>query len=78
VITEFVGLLFRVSATSSSIKESVSELVSFTTESCEPDCPAAPKLINRTKNSLSLQWKVSRKQTDVFIHSVLMLALPVM
>uniref|UniRef100_A0A8C3JZ56 Fibronectin type-III domain-containing protein n=1 Tax=Calidris pygmaea TaxID=425635 RepID=A0A8C3JZ56_9CHAR len=43
----------------SSIKESISELVSFTTESCEPDCPAAPKLINRTKNSLSLQWKSS-------------------
>uniref|UniRef100_A0A8C9L3Q8 Fibronectin type-III domain-containing protein 3a-like n=1 Tax=Serinus canaria TaxID=9135 RepID=A0A8C9L3Q8_SERCA len=51
--------LFRVSATSSSIKETISELVSFTTESCEPDCPAAPKLINRTKNSLSLQWKSS-------------------
>ncbi|XP_061862405.1 fibronectin type-III domain-containing protein 3a-like [Colius striatus] len=49
----------RVSATSSSVKESISELVSFTTESCEPDCPAAPKLINRTKNSLSLQWKAS-------------------
>ncbi|XP_039344560.1 fibronectin type-III domain-containing protein 3a-like isoform X1 [Mauremys reevesii] len=49
----------RISATSSSIKESVSELVSFTTESCEPDPPAAPKLINRTKNSLSLQWKSS-------------------
>ncbi|KAK1196998.1 FND3A protein, partial [Pygoscelis papua] len=49
----------RVSATSSSIKESISELVSFTTESCEPDCPAAPKLINRTKTSLSLQWKSS-------------------
>uniref|UniRef100_A0A8C0GLW3 Fibronectin type-III domain-containing protein n=1 Tax=Chelonoidis abingdonii TaxID=106734 RepID=A0A8C0GLW3_CHEAB len=46
-------------STSSSIKESVSELVSFTTESCEPDPPAAPKLINRTKNSLSLQWKSS-------------------
>ncbi|XP_019391804.1 PREDICTED: fibronectin type-III domain-containing protein 3a-like isoform X1 [Crocodylus porosus] len=49
----------RVSVTSSSINESVSELVSFTTESCEPDPPAAPKLINRTKNSLSLQWKSS-------------------
>uniref|UniRef100_A0A8C3JYZ3 Fibronectin type-III domain-containing protein n=1 Tax=Calidris pygmaea TaxID=425635 RepID=A0A8C3JYZ3_9CHAR len=49
--------VYVVSATSSSIKESISELVSFTTESCEPDCPAAPKLINRTKNSLSLQWK---------------------
>uniref|UniRef100_A0A8C0GLE6 Fibronectin type-III domain-containing protein n=1 Tax=Chelonoidis abingdonii TaxID=106734 RepID=A0A8C0GLE6_CHEAB len=49
--------VYIISATSSSIKESVSELVSFTTESCEPDPPAAPKLINRTKNSLSLQWK---------------------
>ncbi|NXF99775.1 FND3A protein, partial [Sakesphorus luctuosus] len=49
----------RVSATSSSTKEAVSELVSFTTESCEPDCPAAPRLVNRTKNSLSLQWKSS-------------------
>uniref|UniRef100_A0A8D0G8D1 Fibronectin type-III domain-containing protein n=1 Tax=Sphenodon punctatus TaxID=8508 RepID=A0A8D0G8D1_SPHPU len=49
----------RVSATSNSIKESVSELVSFTTESCEPDPPAAPKLITKTKNSLSLQWKAS-------------------
>uniref|UniRef100_A0A8C3QXX1 Fibronectin type-III domain-containing protein n=1 Tax=Cyanoderma ruficeps TaxID=181631 RepID=A0A8C3QXX1_9PASS len=47
----------RVSANSSSVKETISELVSFTTESCEPDCPAAPKLINRTKTSLSLQWK---------------------
>ncbi|XP_028923415.1 fibronectin type-III domain-containing protein 3A-like [Ornithorhynchus anatinus] len=47
----------RVSATCSSVKESASELVSFTTESCEPDPPAPPRLVSRTKNSLSLQWK---------------------
>ncbi|XP_055448329.1 fibronectin type III domain containing protein 3C1-like [Psammomys obesus] len=38
---------------------SVSEVVSFTTPGCEPDPPLAPKLINRTKNSLNLQWKGS-------------------
>ncbi|XP_051823918.1 fibronectin type-III domain-containing protein 3A-like isoform X1 [Antechinus flavipes] len=47
----------RVSATYSSIEESTSEVISFTTESCEPDRPAVPKLVNRTKNSLILQWK---------------------
>ncbi|XP_050997423.1 fibronectin type III domain containing protein 3C1-like [Acomys russatus] len=36
---------------------SVSEVVSFTTPGCEPDAPLAPTLINRTKNSLNLQWK---------------------
>uniref|UniRef100_A0A670YM13 Fibronectin type-III domain-containing protein n=1 Tax=Pseudonaja textilis TaxID=8673 RepID=A0A670YM13_PSETE len=49
----------RVSALGHSTKESVSELVSFTTESCEPDPPAAPKVVNKTKNSLTLQWKSS-------------------
>ncbi|ETE62163.1 Fibronectin type-III domain-containing protein 3a, partial [Ophiophagus hannah] len=49
----------RVSASGHSTKESVSELVSFTTESCEPDPPAAPKVVNKTKNSLTLQWKSS-------------------
>ncbi|XP_025022128.1 fibronectin type-III domain-containing protein 3A [Python bivittatus] len=47
----------RVLASGHSTKESVSELVSFTTESCEPDPPAAPKVVNKTKNSLTLQWK---------------------
>ncbi|XP_034290893.1 fibronectin type-III domain-containing protein 3A [Pantherophis guttatus] len=49
----------RVSASGHSTKESVSEVVSFTTESCEPDPPAAPKVVNKTKNSLTLQWKSS-------------------
>ncbi|KAM6427160.1 fibronectin type-III domain-containing protein 3A isoform 1-T2 [Liasis olivaceus] len=49
----------RVLASGHSTKESVSELVSFTTESCEPDPPAAPKVVNKTKNSLTLQWKSS-------------------
>uniref|UniRef100_A0A8C2LCD6 Fibronectin type-III domain-containing protein n=1 Tax=Cricetulus griseus TaxID=10029 RepID=A0A8C2LCD6_CRIGR len=39
---------------------SVSEVISFTTPGCEPDPPLAPKLINRTKNSLNLQWKGSK------------------
>ncbi|XP_030064806.1 fibronectin type-III domain-containing protein 3A [Microcaecilia unicolor] len=49
----------RVSATCSSLEGSVSELVNFTTECCEPDPPAPPKLVNKTKNSLNLQWKAS-------------------
>uniref|UniRef100_A0A6J0URN3 Fibronectin type-III domain-containing protein 3A n=1 Tax=Pogona vitticeps TaxID=103695 RepID=A0A6J0URN3_9SAUR len=49
----------RVSASSSSTKETVSELASFTTETCEPDPPAAPKVVNKSKNSLTVQWKSS-------------------
>lgn len=49
----------RVSVLCSSMVGSISEMVSFKTESCEPDAPAPPKLINRTKNSLNLQWKAS-------------------
>ncbi|KAM9326766.1 fibronectin type-III domain-containing protein 3A-like [Gastrophryne carolinensis] len=47
----------RVSATCPPLEGSISELISFTTESCEPDTPAQPKLINRTRNCLNLQWK---------------------
>ncbi|XP_051877028.1 fibronectin type-III domain-containing protein 3A-like [Pristis pectinata] len=47
----------RVSAIYNSVKGSASEPTSFTTATIEPDCPAAPKLISRTKTSLSLQWK---------------------
>ncbi|KAM4817917.1 fibronectin type III domain containing protein 3C1-like [Thomomys bottae] len=35
----------------------VSEVVHFTTQGCEPDRPNAPKLINRSKSTLNLQWK---------------------
>uniref|UniRef100_V9K7K8 Fibronectin type-III domain-containing protein 3a n=2 Tax=Callorhinchus milii TaxID=7868 RepID=V9K7K8_CALMI len=49
----------RVSGTYSSVKGSPSELASFTTEISEPDPPAPPKLINRTKNTLNFQWKAS-------------------
>uniref|UniRef100_A0A4X2KUU5 Fibronectin type-III domain-containing protein n=1 Tax=Vombatus ursinus TaxID=29139 RepID=A0A4X2KUU5_VOMUR len=56
--TIYIILKFYISATYSSIEESTSEVISFTTESCEPDRPAVPKLVNRTKNSLILQWKV--------------------
>ncbi|XP_068107011.1 fibronectin type-III domain-containing protein 3A-like isoform X2 [Hyperolius riggenbachi] len=49
----------RVSAMCPSLEGSISEVVSFTTESCEPDTPLSPKLINRTRNCLNLQWKAS-------------------
>ncbi|KAM4664237.1 fibronectin type-III domain-containing protein 3A-like [Discoglossus pictus] len=49
----------RVSANCPSMEGSVSELVSFTTESCEPDTPVPPKLSNRSRNYLNLQWKAS-------------------
>ncbi|XP_069468994.1 fibronectin type-III domain-containing protein 3a-like isoform X2 [Ambystoma mexicanum] len=49
----------RVSARCSSMEGSFTEMITFKTESCEPDPPAPPKLLNRTKNSLNLQWKAS-------------------
>uniref|UniRef100_A0A8C6RWW8 Fibronectin type III domain containing protein 3C1-like n=2 Tax=Nannospalax galili TaxID=1026970 RepID=A0A8C6RWW8_NANGA len=49
----------RVTAESGSEHRIVSEVITFTTSGCEPDAPLAPKLINRTKNSLNLQWKAS-------------------
>ncbi|KAM9321018.1 fibronectin type-III domain-containing protein 3A [Gastrophryne carolinensis] len=47
----------RVQAELISVKGNPSEAVSFTTMSCEPDTPNHPRITNRTKNSLSLQWK---------------------
>ncbi|XP_069749835.1 fibronectin type-III domain-containing protein 3A-like isoform X2 [Narcine bancroftii] len=47
----------RISAVCNSVKGSASEPTSFTSAITEPDWPAPPKLINRTKNSLTLQWK---------------------
>ncbi|KAJ7413801.1 fibronectin type III domain containing 3A [Pitangus sulphuratus] len=41
------------------VKGSPSEAESFTTSSCEPDTPNLPRITNRTKNSLTLQWKAS-------------------
>uniref|UniRef100_A0A8C5TVB1 Fibronectin type-III domain-containing protein 3A n=1 Tax=Malurus cyaneus samueli TaxID=2593467 RepID=A0A8C5TVB1_9PASS len=41
------------------VKGSPSEAESFTTASCEPDVPNLPRITNRTKNSLTLQWKAS-------------------
>ncbi|KAM4696721.1 fibronectin type-III domain-containing protein 3A-like [Rhinophrynus dorsalis] len=49
----------RVSATCPPLEGSVSEVMSFTTESCEPDTPSPPKLNNRSRNCLNLQWKAS-------------------
>ncbi|KAG9491830.1 hypothetical protein GDO78_000368 [Eleutherodactylus coqui] len=49
----------RVQAELNCVKGNPSEAVSFTTTSCEPETPNPPRITNRTKNSLSLQWKVS-------------------
>ncbi|XP_027446653.1 fibronectin type-III domain-containing protein 3A isoform X3 [Zalophus californianus] len=48
----------RVQAEYNSMKGTPSEAESFTTLSCEPDIPNPPRIANRTKNSLTLQWKV--------------------
>lgn len=47
----------KVQAEYNSIKGTPSEAESFTTLSCEPDIPNPPRIANRTKNSLTLQWK---------------------
>ncbi|KAM4700948.1 fibronectin type-III domain-containing protein 3A isoform 1-T1 [Discoglossus pictus] len=49
----------RVQAEVNSVKGNPTETVSFTTTSCEPETPNPPRITNRTKNSLSLQWKAS-------------------
>uniref|UniRef100_A0A671E3S4 Fibronectin type-III domain-containing protein n=1 Tax=Rhinolophus ferrumequinum TaxID=59479 RepID=A0A671E3S4_RHIFE len=49
----------RITTIRDSAHKTVSEVVSFTTPGCEPDPPLAPKLINRSKSSLNLQWKGS-------------------
>ncbi|XP_060087990.1 fibronectin type-III domain-containing protein 3A [Heteronotia binoei] len=47
----------RVVAQCNDIKGTPSEAECFTTMSCEPETPNSPKIIHRTKNSLTLQWK---------------------
>ncbi|XP_069753682.1 fibronectin type III domain containing 3Ba isoform X2 [Narcine bancroftii] len=47
----------RVSTIYNSVKGSYSEPVSFTTQSCAPDTPFPPKVAQRTKNTLTIQWK---------------------
>ncbi|MEE6507609.1 hypothetical protein FKM82_027211, partial [Ascaphus truei] len=62
VLTSLISYWFiiqRVSMMCPSLEGSVSELVSFTTETCEPDSPAPPKLTNRSRTCLTLQWKSS-------------------
>uniref|UniRef100_H2ZWU8 Fibronectin type-III domain-containing protein 3A n=1 Tax=Latimeria chalumnae TaxID=7897 RepID=H2ZWU8_LATCH len=49
----------RVQAECNCVQGSLSEAVTFTTMSCEPDSPNPPRIANRTKSSLLLQWKAS-------------------
>ncbi|XP_042524208.1 fibronectin type III domain containing protein 3C1-like [Dipodomys spectabilis] len=51
----------RVAARRGSNYKILSEVVNFTTPGCEPDRPQAPKLINRSKSTLNLQWKGSNE-----------------
>ncbi|GFN79543.1 fibronectin type-iii domain-containing protein 3a, partial [Plakobranchus ocellatus] len=41
---------------SEELKGALTDPVSFQTLSCEPEIPAPPKLINKTKTSLSFRW----------------------
>ncbi|XP_014673734.1 PREDICTED: fibronectin type-III domain-containing protein 3A-like isoform X2 [Priapulus caudatus] len=45
-----------ISALLDDLKGDRSEMVSFTTISCEPETPQPPKFVNRTKTSISLKW----------------------
>ncbi|KAJ8391437.1 hypothetical protein AAFF_G00089110 [Aldrovandia affinis] len=47
----------RVQAVCDRLQGSPSESVSFTTLSCEPDTPSAPRKTSGTKSTLALQWK---------------------
>nr|XP_055037970.1 fibronectin type III domain-containing protein 3B isoform X2 [Misgurnus anguillicaudatus] len=47
----------RVSAVSNSVKVPCSDARAFTTHCGPPDTPLPPRLTNRTKSSLTLQWK---------------------
>lgn len=47
----------RVQAICNCLQGSLSEAVSFTTLTCEPDPPNPPKKASGTKNTLVLQWK---------------------
>ncbi|XP_072519123.1 fibronectin type-III domain-containing protein 3A-like isoform X2 [Salminus brasiliensis] len=47
----------RVCVACSSVKGAQSETVAFTTLCSAPDAPAAPRLLQRTKSSISLQWR---------------------
>ncbi|XP_059013823.1 fibronectin type III domain containing protein 3C1-like isoform X1 [Mustela lutreola] len=54
-----MAYFIRITTIRSSAHRIMSEVVSFTTPGCEPDPPLAPRLINRSKSSLNLQWKGS-------------------
>ncbi|DAA12987.1 TPA: fibronectin type III domain containing 3C1-like [Bos taurus] len=55
----FMAYFVRITTVRGSAHRTVSKVVSFTTPGFKPDPPLAPKLINRSKSSLNLQWKGS-------------------
>ena len=46
----------RIHALYNTLKGGASDTVSFETESCEPDKPMPPKMINRSKTAINLRW----------------------
>jgi len=65
-------LPFRVCACIDSCKGEYTNPVPFTTEQCEPDRPAPPKLLgSRLKNSLTLKWTATAENGTKILNYIL-------
>lgn len=53
------------------LRGGASDTVSFVTKSCEPDRPAPPKLVSRTKTSVSLRWNAPSDNGKHILHYIL-------
>ena len=51
--------VFRVCVILEDMRGQPTEAISFKTSPCEPDQPAPPTLVQKSKTSLTLKWKVS-------------------
>ena len=62
----------RVCACIDSCKGEYTEPVPFTTEQCEPDRPAPPKILGgRLKNSLTLKWTATADNGSKILNYIL-------
>ncbi|XP_065164149.1 fibronectin type-III domain-containing protein 3A-like isoform X4 [Atheta coriaria] len=53
------------------LQGSASDPLKFTTPACEPDAPAPPKLISRTKSTLQLRWNATTANGSPILHYIL-------
>uniref|UniRef100_T1IZQ5 receptor protein-tyrosine kinase n=1 Tax=Strigamia maritima TaxID=126957 RepID=T1IZQ5_STRMM len=53
------------------LRGKISEAVVFKTKCCEPDIPGPPKVVNRTKTSLTLRWNPSADNGSKVINYIL-------